>query len=644
MTKLFRNLRITHSVAVIVLLAVLSTAFIGYSGLQGMNNINQNVERINEEAVIRTQVAMELSNQIMTARLEITRLAAYGYLPRMASEVEALNASTTELLAIYDQGIEPDSNQQILFDNIKRTHGDFINTWNTYAALLLEHEAVKRELRDLGAAEPTVAATAEPETPTEPGEPEAPTEPAEQEVAETEAVETEVTEEISELAQLMETHDQQAATLGQQAVSMESMGRSIVNNLATIMAENQEMAEQLYLESLAIHEANTRQMITVTLMAGALLFIISLLMIMIIRSSTKEISAIFNVVSQGDFTSDIEMNQRNEFGSIKNALAQTLQRVSATLNKTKSSMAQTDESAQSLAKICDDLSLATQEVANSIQEVATGSNSQADDLAAISQILTNFGQELEETVNVIEAIQSDAENTGDLVANGSHQLNDLVSSTDIIGRSFNTIGQQVQKLDHRLREIGDITNSINQISEQTNLLALNAAIEAARAGEAGRGFAVVAGEVRKLAEQSNQSASHINQLLEGIVVESQDIVKTTNENIEQLKQQEQVVNDAIASFKAILADITQLPPKIRQANESIGVINSSKDTILSRINQISTVAMEQSSIAQEIAAASEESSASVEEIASTAQVLHQMTREITQLLNQFVTKETGAEK
>jgi Methyl-accepting chemotaxis protein len=69
---------------------------------------------------------------------------------------------------------------------------------------------------------------------------------------------------------------------------------------------------------------------------------------------------------------------------------------------------------------------------------------------------------------------------------------------------------------HLSGEINKVLDAITHIASQTKMLGLNAAIEAARAGEAGRGFGVVAVEIRKLSDNSKQTADLIRGLTQKI--------------------------------------------------------------------------------------------------------------------------------
>lgn len=75
-------------------------------------------------------------------------------------------------------------------------------------------------------------------------------------------------------------------------------------------------------------------------------------------------------------------------------------------------------------------------------------------------------------------------------------------------------------------------------------MSLNAAIEAARAGESGKEFAVVAEQIRKLAEQSAQSAVDTRSLIEG--------------SLQEIKNGNQAAEVAAESLEQIVAGVKEI--------------------------------------------------------------------------------------
>ncbi|PKC50759.1 MCPsignal-domain-containing protein, partial [Rhizophagus irregularis] len=113
---------------------------------------------------------------------------------------------------------------------------------------------------------------------------------------------------------------------------------------------------------------------------------------------------------------------------------------------------------------------------------------------------------------------------------GRESVEDNLNQMKYIHESVGKSNEVIQSLSTRSKEIGEILNVISGIADQTNLLALNAAIEAARAGEHGKGFAVVAEEVRKLAEQSNQEVSQVENLVKDIMERIGKVLISSSEN------------------------------------------------------------------------------------------------------------------
>ena len=126
----------------------------------------------------------------------------------------------------------------------------------------------------------------------------------------------------------------------------------------------------------------------------------------------------------------------------------------------------------------------------------------------------------------------------------------------------------IRELAAKSEQIGAIVQTITGIAEQTNLLALNAAIEAARAGEQGKGFAVVAEEVRKHAEESQQAAHGISELIGGIQGETTRAVDVVETGARRTEDGATVVKHTREAFMSIGEAVDDMAGRVEQIASS----------------------------------------------------------------------------
>lgn len=97
--------------------------------------------------------------------------------------------------------------------------------------------------------------------------------------------------------------------------------------------------------------------------------------------------------------------------------------------------------------------------------------------------------------------------------------------------------------------------ALNQAEAGTKALALNAAVEAVRAGEHGRGFGIVAAEIRKLADQSRQSALKINTLVADIQKAINSTIIVTDEGTKTAEKRARITQETAHAFTDIASAI-----------------------------------------------------------------------------------------
>lgn len=251
-------------------------------------------------------------------------------------------------------------------------------------------------------------------------------------------------------------------------------------------------------------------------------------------------------------------------------------------------------------------------VETAVNEIATGATNQASETQKATDDIVNMGNMIEHTNSQVENLT----NTANLMRESSEEAAATLKELDNINQqaiaSIDVIYEQTNITNISALKIKEATTLISSIAEETNLLSLNASIEAARAGEAGRGFAVVASQIQKLADQSNESANQIDQIIHALIEDSEKAVKTMDEvktimnlqseNVHKTGQVFEQVRDGISSS---ISGVGEIATKTTQLDKARG--------------DVVDVVQNLTAIAQQNAASTEETSASVMEVSNVMQ-------------------------
>ncbi|WP_095132710.1 methyl-accepting chemotaxis protein [Pseudomonas sp. Irchel s3h14] len=269
---------------------------------------------------------------------------------------------------------------------------------------------------------------------------------------------------------------------------------------------------------------------------------------------------------EGDLTKRLTIVNNDEFGVLGTAFNRFVERIHGSIREVSSATGQVNE-------------VALRVVAASNSSMFN-SDQQASRTSSVAAAINQLGAAAQEIARNAAQASSQASDARSLAEDGQQVVDRSIVAMNQLSSMLSASSTNIESLNSKTVNIGQILEVITSISQQTNLLALNAAIEAARAGEAGRGFAVVADEVRNLAHRTQESAQQVQTMIEELQVGARESVSTMSDSQRHSQDSVEIANLAGERLNSVTLRIGE----IDGMNQSVATATEEQTAVVESIN------------------------------------------------------------
>lgn len=331
------------------------------------------------------------------------------------------------------------------------------------------------------------------------------------------------------------------------------------------------------------------------------------------------------------------LNKRKDETGVMGRAIDTLRNelVEVTKKITEHSKSLYDES-NVMSSSAQEASLTVEQVEKAISEIAQGATSQAQETQTATENVILMGNMIEETTTEVESLRVNARAMRDAGNKAIDILEDLSQINQQTKEAIQIIYEQTNTTNVSAMKIKEATDMISDIAEETNLLSLNASIEAARAGEQGRGFAVVAAQIQKLAEQSNESARQIDEIINSLIADSEKSVETMEDVKAVIEKQNENVMNTENAFRDVKDGIDKSIDGIRTIATRTEKLDEARVRVVDVVQNLTAIAEENAASTEETSASAAEVGSIVESIAEDAKQLNVIANELEESIKAFV--------
>ena len=311
----------------------------------------------------------------------------------------------------------------------------------------------------------------------------------------------------------------------------------------------------------------TSALIATVVAVAACITLLGMLISLLIRPLHTMTRAMRDIADgEGDLTRRLTIHNHDEFGTLAKAFNHFVERIHGSIREVASATEHVNE-----------VALRVVSASNSSMH---NSDEQASRTNSVAAAINELGAAAQEIARNAAQASHQASDVRGLAEQGQQVVERNIGAMNQLSQMLSASSTNIESLNSKTVNIGQILEVITSISQQTNLLALNAAIEAARAGEAGRGFAVVADEVRNLAHRTQESAQQVQNMIEELQIGARESVSTMGDSQRHSQESMEIAN----LVGERLSSVTQRIGEIDGMNQSVATATEEQHCVVESLN------------------------------------------------------------